>query len=165
MKTNLVDLMSKVSQLESEFTELSYELQTQSMNVTVIELDGQSQDLEFYPYFKDDFNRYIELGNEITKLKGIIFERNNSLKLKNGNTIQKTIAEIQNKRKVLNLVKRLAKQNPSKKRTSETNNSYFTSRELAYNKDMMVDLQNKLTTEIQDLELEISQLNADTFEI
>lgn len=165
MKTNLVDLMSKVSQLESEFTELSYELQTQSMNVTVIELDGQSQDLEFYPYFKDDFNRYIELGNEITKLKGIIFERNNSLKLKNGNTIQKTIAEIQNKRKVLNLVKRLAKQNPSKKRTSETNNSYFTSRELAYDKDMMVDLQNKLTTEIQDLELEISQLNAETFEI
>ena len=165
MKTNLVDLMSKVSQLESEFTELSYELQTQSMNVTVIELDGQSQDLELYPYFKDDFDRYIELGNEITKLKGIIFERNNSLKLKNGNTIQKTIAEIQNKRKVLNLVKRLAKQNPSKKRTSETNNSYFTSRELAYDKDMMVDLQNKLTTEIQDLELEISQLNAETFEI
>lgn len=165
MKTNLVDLMSKVSQLESEFTELSYELQNQSMNVTVIELDGQSQDLEFYPYFKDDFDRYIELGNEITKLKGIIFERNNSLKLKNGNTIQKTIAEIQNKRKVLNLVKRLAKQNPSKKRTSETNNSYFTSRELAYDKDMMVDLQNKLTTEIQDLELEISQLNAETFEI
>lgn len=165
MKTNLVDLMSKVSQLESEFTELSYELQNQSMNVTVIELDGQSQDLEFYPYFKDDFDRYIELGNEITRLKGIIFERNNSLKLKNGNTIQKTIAEIQNKRKVLNLVKRLAKQNPSKKRTSETNNSYFTSRELAYDKDMMVDLQNKLTTEIQDLELEISQLNAETFEI
>ena len=165
MKTNLVDLMSKVSQLESEFTELSYELQNQSMNVTVIELDGQSQDLELYPYFKDDFDRYIELGNEITKLKGIIFERNNSLKLKNGNTIQKTIAEIQNKRKVLNLVKRLAKQNPSKKRTSETNNSYFTSRELAYDKDMMVDLQNKLTTEIQDLELEISQLNAETFEI
>ena len=165
MKTNLVDLMSKVSQLESEFTELSYELQTQSMNVTVIELDGQSQDLEFYPYFKDDFDRYIELGNEITKLKGIIFERNNSLKLKNGNTIQKTIAEIQNKRKILNLVKRLAKQNPSKKRTSETNNSYFTSRELAYDKDMIVDLQNKLTTEIQDLELEISQLNAETFEI
>lgn len=165
MKTNLVDLMSKVSQLESEFTELSYELQNQSMNVTVIELDGQSQDLEFYPYFKDDFDRYIELGNEITQLKGIIFERNNSLKLKNGNTIQKTIAEIQNKRKILNLVKRLAKQNPSKKRTSETNNSYFTSRELAYDKDMMVDLQNKLTTEIQDLELEISQLNAETFEI
>lgn len=165
MKTNLVDLMSKVSQLESEFAELSYELQTQSMNVTVIELDGQSQDLEFYPYFKDDFDRYIELGNEITQLKGIIFERNNSLKLKNGNTIQKTIAEIQNKRKILNLVKRLAKQNPSKKRTSETNNSYFTSRELAYDKDMMVDLQNKLTTEIQDLELEISQLNAETFEI
>lgn len=165
MKTNLVDLMSKVSQLENEFTELSYELQNQSMNVTIIELDGHSQDLELYPYFGDDFDRYIELGNEITRLKGIIFERNNSLKLKNGNTIQKTIAEIQNKRKILNLVKRLAKQNPSKKRTSETNNSYFTSRELAYDKNMMVDLQNKLTTEIQDLELEISQLNAETFEI
>ena len=31
--------------------------------------------------------------------------------------------------------------------------------------DAYFDLQNKLTTEIQDLELEISQLNAETFEI
>lgn len=165
MKTNLVDLMSKVAQLESELVDLSYELQSQSMNVTIIELDGHSQNLEDYPDFEKNFNKFIETGNEITRLKGIIFERNNSLRLKNGNTIQKTIVEIQNKRKILNLVKRLTRQNPSKKRTSETNNSYFTSRELAYDKNSMIDLQDKLTTEIQDLELEISQLNAEMFEI
>lgn len=165
MKTNLVDLMSKVSQLETDFRDLGYELRNQYMNVTIIELDGKEQKLEYYPDFEKDFERYIEMANEITQLKGIIFERNNSLRLENGNTIQKTIAEIQHKRKILYFAKELAKQSPSKTRTSETNNSYFTSRELAYDKNAMVDFVQKLTTEIQDLELEISKLNAEEFEI
>lgn len=165
MKTNLVDLMSRVSQLESEYSDMAYTLRGQSMNVRIIELDGNDQMLEEYPNFEDDFKKFCELGNEITKLKGVIFEKNNSLTLKNGDTIQKTLIDIKNKRKQLELVKQLAKQTPSKRRTSETNNSYFTSKELAYNKDKMEDLQEELTTEILNLELEISQLNSIMFEI
>lgn len=165
MKTNLVDLMSRVAQLESEYSDMAYRLRNQSMNVRIIELDGNSQMLEEYPNFEDDFNKFCELGKEITRLKGIIFEKNNSLTLKNGDTIQKTLIDIKNKRKELELVKQLAKQIPSKRRTSETNNSYFTSKELAYNKDKMEDLQENLTAEILNLELEISQLNSIIFVI
>lgn len=165
MKTNLVDLMSRVSQLESEYSDMAYTLMCHSMNIRIIELDGNSQILEEYPNFKDDFEEFCELGDEITRLKGIIFEKNNSLTLRNGDTIQKTLIDIKNKRKQLELVKKLAKQTPSKRRTSETNNSYFTSKELAYDKDKMEGLQEKLTTEILNLELEISQLNSIIFEI
>ena len=69
------------------------------------------------------------------------------------------------KRKQLELVKQIAKQTTSKRRTSETNNSYFTSKELAYDKDKMENLQEELTKEILNLELEISQLNSIMFEI
>lgn len=165
METNLVDLMSRVSQLESEYSDMAYTLMCHSMNIRIIELDGNSQILEEYPNFKDDFEEFCELGDEITRLKGIIFEKNNSLTLRNGDTIQKTLIDIKNKRKQLELVKKLAKQTPSKRRTSETNNSYFTSKELAYDKDKMEGLQEKLTTEILNLELEISQLNSIMFEI
>ena len=165
MKTNLVDLMSRVSQLESEYSDMAYTLMCHSMNIRIIELDGNSQILEEYPNFKDDFEEFCELGDEITRLKGIIFEKNNSLTLRNGDTIQKTLIDIKNKRKQLELVKKLAKQTPSKRRTSETNNSYFTSKELAYDKDKMEGLQENLTTEILNHELEISQLNSIMFEI
>lgn len=165
MKTNLVDLMSRVSQLESEYSDMAYRLRGQSMNIRIIELDGKDQMLEEYSDFNNDFSKFCDLGEEITQLKGIIFEKNNSLKLKNGDTIQKALIDIKNRRKILELVKQLTRQTPSKKRTSETNNSYFTSKELAYDKGEMEKLQEKLTTEILNLELEISQLNSIMFEI
>ena len=52
MKTNLVDLMSRVSQLESEYSDMAYTLRGQSMNVRIIELDGNDQMLEEYPNFE-----------------------------------------------------------------------------------------------------------------
>ena len=165
MKTNLVDLMSKVSQLEKEYCELGYDLRPQSMNTRIIELDGKSQMLEEYPDFQEKFNKYLEIGREITELKGIIFQKNNSLTLQNENTIQKTLVDIQNRRKALDLVKTLARQNPSKRRNTEVNNSYFTSKELAYDKDLMIRIETELTKDIQNLEFEISQLNSQTFEI
>lgn len=165
MKTNLVDLMSRVSQLERKYTDLGYDLRSQSINTRIIELDGKNQMIEEYPEFMEVFYEYLEIGREITKLKGIMFEKNNSLKLQNGDTIQKTLVDIQNKRKALDLVKTLAKQTPSKRRTSETNNSYFTSKELAYDRSEMNKLENEMLEDIQNLELEISQLNSQMFEI
>lgn len=165
METNLVDLMSKVSQLEREFNDLGYELRSNSINIKTIELDGKEQILEEYPDFINDFLRYEFLSSEITRLKGIIFERNNSLKLKNGDTIQKALTYIQNKRKMLDLVKYLARQNSSKKRNTEVNNSYFSSKELAYDKEEMKRLEKDIIKEIQDIEFEISNLNSQVFTI
>lgn len=165
MKTNLVDLMSRISQLERDYSELLYELRSQNMNIRVIELSGSEQMLEEYPYFNEKINECEKMRETITTLKGILFEKNNSLKLQNGYTIQKALIDIQNKRKELELLRFLSRQNPSKRRTSETNNSYFTSRELAYDKVEITEKENKLLEEIQDMEYEISQLNSTVFEV
>ncbi|MFR3182209.1 MAG: hypothetical protein ACLTPN_01115 [Clostridia bacterium] len=164
MKTNLVDLMSKISQLETEQSELSYDLRN-CMNVKVIELNGHETMLEEYPHFMDDFNKYMEIGEEISKLKGVLYEKNNSLKLTTGLTIQQALFDIQNKKKMLSLVKSLTRQNPSKRRTTENTNSYFTAQELAYDKEYMKRTEEDLKEIIQKLELEISQLNSQMFEI
>lgn len=165
MKTNLVDLMSQVSKLTKEVNEGGYDLLGKSTKTTVIELDGHEQVLNDYPEFEKDFNSYIDKIDELSHLKGIIFEKNNSLKLRNGDTIQKTLVIIQNKRKLLDLIEDLARKNPYKRRTSETNNSYFTSVELCYSKEEMLELKEKIEKDIKELELEISQLNAEMFEI
>lgn len=165
MKTNLIDLMSRISQLERDYNEILFELRSQNMNIKIIELDGSYQMLEEYPNFEDKLEECEEIRNKITILKGILFERNNSLKLKNGDTIQKALIDIQNKRKELDLLRVLSKQNPSKRRTSETNNSYFTSKELAYDKVKITEKEQTLLKEIQDTEYEISQLNSIEFEI
>lgn len=164
MRTNLVDLMSKISQLETEQNELSYDLKN-CMNVKVIELNGHETMLEEYPEFMDDFDKYMKIGTEISRLKGILYEKNNSLKLTEGLTIQQALFDIQNKKKMLSLVKNLARQNPSKRRTTENTNSYFTSQELAYDKGYMKRTEKELKEKIQQLELEISQLNSQMFEI
>lgn len=165
MKTNLVDLISQVSQLEKDYSELKYRLINHSMNTRIIELNGDSQMLDEYLDFNDDFRKFFEIEKEITKLKGIIFEKNNSLKLNNGYTIQQALVDIKNKRTALDLIEYLANQTPYKKRTSETNNSYFTSKELNYDKNTMISLREDLRNQIQQMELEISQLNSEMFDI
>lgn len=165
MKTNLVDLMSRISQLEREYNELSLELRSHCMNIKVIELNGSEQVLEEYPDFIEKFKKYMELSDTISKLKGILYEKNNSLTLSTGMTIQQALVFIQNNRNNLELIKILAKKNPVKYRTTETNNSYFTAKELAYDKRYMEQTEQELKTIIQRTELEISQLNSQMFEI
>lgn len=165
MKTNLVDLMSQVSKLEREVSSEGYELLNHSMKTTIIELDGHEQVLSEYPEFEDEFDKFEDDLNELSYLKGVIFEKNNSLRLKNGDTIQKTLSIIQNKRKLLEIVEALSKKTPYKGRTSETNNSYFTSKELSYDKEKMIKIKEETEQDIKELELEISQLNAEIFEI
>lgn len=165
METNLNDIMSKVSELEREFSELGYELRSESINIKTIELDGKEQTLEEYPEFMNKFHRYEYLVDEITRLKGIIFERNNTLTLKNGYTIQKALVLMNKYQKELELVRSLNKQIPSKNRRTEVNNSYFISKELAYNKDDMKEKEIKLIEKIENIKSEINSLNALTFTI
>lgn len=165
MMTNLVDLRSKISMLEREYSDLYYQLKLNCMNKKAIELDGHEQVLKDYLYFDDDFEKLENMAVKIVQLKGILFEKNNSLKLSNGDTIQKAIVDVQNKRKMLELVNTLAKKEPSKTRVSETNNSYFETEELAFDKTRMIEEKEALIKQIQKIELEISQLNSEMFEI
>lgn len=165
MRTNLVDLMSEASKLERECLNLHYILKSDNTNSIAIELDGKEQVLNEYPQFEEQFNEYQAKLELLNKIRAVIFEKNNSLKLSTGDTIQSALVAVANKRKLLQLVEELSTLNNSKKRMTEVNNSYFISKELAFDKNRMKELAENLKLEIKDIEFEISELNAQVFEI
>lgn len=165
MKTNLVDLMSEVSRLEERASELYSYLVRNNTNEYTIELDGRKQELKVYEDYEAKYKDYKNTLENINIMKRIISEKNNELRLNNGRTIQSTLIEISNKRKLLGLIQSLLRKNPSKERITEVNNSYFLSKELAFDKTQLQDEERDLIEEIKTLEFEISVLNSQTFEI
>lgn len=165
MKTNLVDLMSEVSRLEERASELYSYLVRNNTNEYTIELDGRKQELKVYEDYGAKYKDYKNTLENINIMKRIISEKNNELRLNNGRTIQSTLIEISNKRKLLGLIQSLLRKNPSKERITEVNNSYFLSKELAFDKNQLQDEERDLIEEIKTLEFEISVLNSQTFEI
>lgn len=165
MKTNLIDLMSENSKLEKEVLELYYDLKRNNTNVETVELDGRRQSLESNDDFIGRYAEYKKKIEKINKIKAILFQKNNSLILSNGKTIQATLVEISNNKKVINLIDDLLKIKPSKERITEVNNSYFRSVEPAFDIEYMKEEKEDLEASVKALEFEISQLNSNTFEI
>ena len=153
MKTNLVDLMSEVSRLEERASELYSYLVRNNTNEYTIELDGRKQELKVYEDYEAKYKDYKNTLENINIMKRIISEKNNELRLNNGRTIQSTLIEISNKRKLLGLIQSLLRKNPSKERITEVNNSYFLSKELAFDKNQLQDEERDLIEEIKTLEL------------
>lgn len=166
MKTNMTDLMSRISQMQSDFDDLELKIRTNSTNTKIIELNGNEQVIEKSEDFEKNYNEYLRLSKIIPKLKGILYKRNNTLMLPAPEiTIQEALAEIQTLRTLLATVKALASKKPYKRRTTENTNSYFTSIELAYDKEAMQKLEKELIEQIQTLEFGINKLNSEEFEI
>ena len=166
MKTNMTDLMSRISQMQSDFDDLELKIRTNSTNTKIIELNGNEQVIEKSEDFEKNYNEYLRLSKIIPKLKGILYKRNNTLMLPEPEiTIQEALAEIQTLRTLLATVKALASKKPYKRRTTENTNSYFTSVELAYDKEAMQELEKDLIEQIQSLEFGINKLNSEEFEI
>lgn len=166
MKTNMTDLMSRISQMQSDFDDLELKIRTNSTNTKIIELNGNEQIIEKSEDFEKNYNEYLRLSKIIPKLKGILYKRNNTLMLPEPEiTIQEALAEIQTLRTLLATVKALASKKPYKRRTTENTNSYFTSIELAYDKEAMQELEKDLIEQIQSLEFGINKLNSEEFEI
>ena len=164
MKTNMTDLMSRISQMQKDFTELSYKLKTNCTKTSIIELNGNTQITDMAEDFDEDYAKLVKLSSIIPKLKGILYERNNTLKLESGKTIQEALSKISALRTLFDTIEILASKKPFKKRTTENTNSYFTAVELVYDKERMKETKGKIIAEIQALEFEINQLNAIEFE-
>lgn len=166
MKTNMIDLMSRISQMQRDFDDLELKIRTNSTNTKIIELNGNEQTIEKSEDFEKNYNEYIRLSKIIPKLKGILYKRNNTLILPVFEiTIQEALAKIQTLRALLATIKALASKKPYKRRTTENTNSYFTSIELAYDKEAMQELEKDLIEQIQSLEFGINKLNSEEFEI
>ena len=149
MKTNMIDLMSRISQMQRDFDDLELKIRTNSTNTKIIELNGNEQTIEKSEDFEKNYNEYLRLSKIIPKLKGILYKRNNTLILPVFEiTIQEALAKIQTLRALLATIKALASKKPYKRRTTENTNSYFTSIELAYDKEAMQELEKDLQKEL-----------------
>lgn len=165
MKTNLTDLMQRVATLDKEKNRLYRKLNSDKMNVKTIELDGNEQILEENKNFNEDFKRFEQVILLISYLKGIIDAKNNTFTLENGLTIKQAILQNRALETEYSLVDSLADESETKRRVSETTNSYFEVRTPAYNVDDMKAKREEIKALIQANETGIISLNGQEFEI
>ena len=101
MKTNLAALMSMISEEEKNFSNSSYTIRGNAINTSVEELDRRMNIIEDN---KEEFD--LELANlekgakELSRLKTILYEKNNEFKLNDGRSIQQAIVDNTNLRKL-----------------------------------------------------------------
>lgn len=164
MKTNLTDLMQKVASLEKEKDRLYRKIYENHMNKGTIELTGQEQSLIEIKDFDESFNKYQKLLETISYYKGIIDEKNNTFKL-DGKTIKQYIIDNRYLNEKYALVSTLADEKETKRRISETNNSYFEVKTPAYNVDQIKNEETGIQQMIQDNETKIIALNNKEFEV
>jgi len=166
MKTNLSNLMNIVVEEERKFSSYSYSLKEYVYNTSTQELDGTVNIIEDYKNdFEKDFEDYKKTQERITKIKSIIYQKNNTFKLPDGRTIQEALVDNTNLRKMKSLYNYLITQKNVKKRVTEVNNSYFECKTVNFDIEKIRKEYEILEKKIQDTDFEISKLNSIEFEI
>ena len=166
MKTNISTLMNLISEEERCLNSRSYTIKGYAVNTSVEELDGRINTIEDN---KESFDLDLETIekniNELSRLKTILYEKNNQFKLNDGRSIQQAIVDNTNLRKLKTVYEQLLLLKNSKKRVTEVNNSYFECKTLNFN---IADIEKKLKEvdeTIQKTDFEISKLNSIEFDI
>ena len=166
MKTNISNLMNVVAEYERNLSELSNQLLGHVYTTVAKELDGCENVIEdFKADFSEEYSDYLDYSNKIVKIKQVIYQKNNELKLPNGNTIQDALTELNLLRKKSDLFTRLLWFKNVNKRITEVNNSYFECKELNFKPEEIKIELKKVEEQIQEIEFEISKLNSIEFEI
>lgn len=166
MKTNISALMNLIAEEEKNFTNICYEIKGYLYNTSVEELDGRVTIIEDT---KDDFDLCLEkiekCNKELSKLKAVLYEKNNSFKLTDGRSIQEAIVDNTNLRKLKSCFESILYAKSSKKRVTEVNNSYFESKVVNFDSKKIKKRLEEIDLEIQNTDFEISKLNSIEFEI
>ena len=166
MKTNLSNLMNIVVEEERKFSSYSYSLKEYVYNTSTQELDGTINIIEDYKNdFEKDFEDYKKTKEKITKIKSIIYQKNNTFKLPDGRTIQEALVDNTNLRKMKSLYNYLITQKNIKKRVTEVNNSYFECKTINFDINKIREEYEVLEKKVQDTDFEISKLNSIEFEV
>lgn len=166
MRTNLSALMNLIAEEEKQYGSLTYSIRNHVYNTTVQELDGRINIIEDNASdFNEELTEIERLSKEISLLKGVLYEKNNSLKLSDGRSIQTAIVDNTNARKLKNTLETLLSYRNSKKRVTEVNNSYFEVREINFKVENIKNKIKVLDQTIQNTDFEISKLNSQEFEI
>lgn len=166
MKINLSSLMCLIDESEKQYSSLFFALKNHVLNTSIQELNGTTNIVEDNKKdFDEELSKVKELSNEISKLKGILYEKNNSFKLSDGRTIQSAIVENSNLRKLKDNLQALLNYRNLKQRVTEVNNSYFQIQEINYNKEDIKFQIQQLDQKIRNTDFEISKLNSIEFDI
>lgn len=166
MKLNISSLMNIISIEENKLSNYNSYLLTRVYSTSILELNGNVNVIENY---KDEFNdmleELIETVNKITKLKTILYEKNNLFKLSDGRTIQDAITQNNYLRRVKFIYDSILAYRDVTKRVTEVNNSYFEVKKVNFDVDNIKKKQEEISKIIQDTDFEISKLNSIEFEI
>lgn len=166
MKINLSSLMCLIDESEKQYSSLFFALKKHVLNTSVQELNGTTNIVEDNKKdFDEELSKVKELSNEISILKSILYEKNNSFKLSDGRTIQSAIVENSNLRKLKDNLQALLNYRNLKQRVTEVNNSYFQIQEINYNKEDIKFQIQQLEERIRNTDFEISKLNSIEFDI
>lgn len=166
MKTNISALMSIISEEEKNFNNLLVMSKSHLFTTTIQELDGKTTVIEDYKTkFENELKLLESLSKKISSLKKVLFEKNNTFKLKDGRTIRQAISDNNYLRKLKTFYESITLYNSSKKRVTKVNNSYFESKTLNYNIDEIKEKLKLIDEKIQQTDFEISILNSQEFEI
>ena len=166
MKTNISALMSLISEQERYLSSRTYSIKGYAMNTSVEELDGRINVVEDNKEAFDQYFDEIEKGTkELSRLKTILYQKNNEFKLSDGRSIQQAIVDNTNLRKLKSTYEQLLLLKNSKKRVTEVHNSYFECRTVNFDSKQLRKCLEEVDSEIQKTDFEISRLNSVEFEI
>lgn len=166
MKTNISALMNLISEEERCINSRIYIIKDLSINTTVEELDGRVNVIEDNKETFDLELKELEKNiSRLSKLKALLYEKNNSFKLTDGRTIQQAIVDNTNLRKIKNAYEQLLLSKNSKRRVTEVNNSYFECKSINFDINEIKKKLKEVEDKIQKTDFEISKLNSMEFEI
>ena len=166
MKTNISALMSLISEEERYLSNRTYNIKGYAMNTSVEELDGRVNVVEDNKEAFDQCFDEIEKGTkELSRLKTILYQKNNEFKLSDGRSIQQAIVDNTNLRKLKSTYEQLLLLKNSKKRVTEVHNSYFECRTVNFDSKQLKKRLEEIDSEIQKTDFEISRLNSVEFKI
>lgn len=166
MKTNISALMNLISEEERSLNNISYTIKGYAINTSVEELDGRINIIEDNKESFDlDLKEIERSAMELSRLKGILYEKNNQFKLSDGRSIQQAIVDNTNLRKLKSTYEQLLLLKDSKRRVTEVNNSYFECKTINFDSKKLRKRLDEIDSEIQRTDFEISKLNSTEFEI
>ena len=166
MKINISGLMSMISEYDKQINSLSYNVKKEVYDVSIQELNGTVNMIEENnAEFTRDMKELEETISKLTKLKTILYEKNNSYRLNDGRTIQSAIVDNSNLRFLVNVYNDILKYRSSKTRCTEVNNSYFECKNINFDIQELRERVENIKKQIQETDLEISKLNSQIFEI
>ena len=166
MKINILSLMNLIADEEKNLNTKSCTIKGYAISTSVEELDGKINIIEDNKeIFESDLKEIEQSIEKISKLKAILYEKNNQFKLSDGRSIQKAIVDNMNLRKLKTIYEQLLTLKNSKRRVTEVNNSYFECRTLNFDAKKIKEKLEKISDEIQETDFEISKLNSIEFDI